>query len=488
MLHISFGPEDDLQGASASCVAVLTDAGFAEGAVFRRLDGMTQGALSRAVEAAGFKGDRQEVCSVLAPAVAFSRIVLVGCGAEVRPGDVEVAGAVAARTFKSVTRVMVAFDGAARDHALRAGLGAILGQYRFTKYQTKGEAAPTLTEVSLLVEYPDRAEWSALEALARGVIEARDLVSEPPNVLSPEVFVERIGALRELGVEIEVLDAPKMRDLGFGALLGVAQGSDNAPRTVLMRYRNTAEQGAPLAFVGKGVTFDSGGYSLKPAGSMEEMKTDMAGAAAVVGAIHTLAARKAKVDVIGVVGLVENMVSGGAMRPGDVVTSHSGQTIEVLNTDAEGRLVLADLLSYTRERFAPALMVDLATLTGAIVVSLGYHHAGLFANDDALAVDLTAAGLETGEALWRMPMGPDYDKALRSPIADMKNIGGRPGGSITAAQFLARFVGDTPWAHLDIAGTAWSSDAKPTSPKGATGFGVRLLDALVRRREERAVG
>jgi leucyl aminopeptidase len=279
---------------------------------------------------------------------------------------------------------------------------------------------------------------------------------------------------------VDVLGPAAMTELGFGALLGVAQGSVREARMVVMQWHGADDGGAkPVAFIGKGVTFDTGGISIKPAGGMEDMKWDMAGAGTVVGLMAALAGRQARVNAVGLVGLVENMPSGTAQRPGDVVKSYSGQTIEVLNTDAEGRLVLADVLWYCQEKFKPRFMVDLATLTGAIVVSLGHEHAGLFCNDEELAQQLLAAGTQTGEALWRMPLGEAYDKQLKSDIADMKNIGGRPGGAITAAQFIQRFVNGTPWAHLDIAGTAWSSKDAPCVPKGATAFGVRLLDRLV---------
>jgi len=276
-----------------------------------------------------------------------------------------------------------------------------------------------------------------------------------------------------------VLGPAEMAELGFGALLGVAQGSKNEARTVIMKWNGGTPGDKPVAFIGKGVTFDTGGISIKPAAGMEDMKWDMAGAGAVAGLMSALAGRKARINAVGLVGLVENMPGGNAQRPGDVVRSYSGQTIEVLNTDAEGRLVLADVIWYAQEKFEPRFMVDLATLTGAIIIALGHEHAGLFSNDDELSAKLLAAGTASGEKLWRLPMGKEYDKQIKSDIADMKNIGGRPGGSITAAQFIARFVNDKPWAHLDIAGTAWTTKDLATTPKGATGFGVRLLDQLV---------
>ncbi len=319
------------------------------------------------------------------------------------------------------------------------------------------------------------------EATALGVIAARTLVNEPANVLFPEEFANRAKELEKLGVEVEILDEAAMRGLGMGALLGVSQGSSREGRLVIMRWRG-APAGAdekPVAFVGKGVTFDTGGISIKPAGGMEDMKGDMAGAACVTGLIETLARRRARVDAIGAIGLVENMPGPDAQRPGDIVTSMSGQTIEIINTDAEGRLVLADVLWYVQDRFKPRFIVDLATLTGAILVALGQDHAGLFSNDDDLSEKLIAAGRETGEKLWRMPLGPAYDKLIDSKFADMKNTGGRHAGSITAAQFLQRYVNGTPWAHLDIAGTGMGSPIGDVNQSWGSGFGVRLLDRLV---------
>jgi leucyl aminopeptidase len=311
-------------------------------------------------------------------------------------------------------------------------------------------------------------------------------VAEPANVIYPETLAEQACTLERYGVAVEVLDEGAMRELGMGALLGVAQGSARPPRLVVMQWHGAgAHQPAPLAFIGKGVTFDTGGISIKPAAGMGDMKWDMAGSAVVIGLMRLLAARKAKVNAVGIVGLVENMPSGTAQRPGDIVTSMSGQTIEVLNTDAEGRLVLADAMWYCQDRFKPALMIDLATLTGAVIVALGHNNAGLFANDDELADRLIAAGKAVGEEVWRLPLADAYDRDLESDAADVKNIGGgRAAGSITAAQFLQRFVNKVPWAHLDIAGMAWSSKDAPTVPKGATAFGVRLLDRFVARHHE----
>src|SRR5947208_3455974 len=314
---------------------------------------------------------------------------------------------------------------------------------------------------------------------------ARDLVNEPANVLYPEEFARRAGSLKKLGVSVEVLDTRAMKRLGMNALVGVGQGSEHESRTVIMRWNGDKRDAAPVAFIGKGVCFDTGGISIKPAASMEDMKGDMAGAACVVGLMHVLAARKAKVNAVGAIGIVENMPDGKAQRPGDIVTTMNGQTIEIINTDAEGRLVLADVLHYVNTTFKPKFMVDLATLTGAIIVALGHEHAGLFANDERLAQQLVRAGIATGEKVWRMPLGPEYDKKIDSKFADMKNTGGRDGGSITAAQLLARFVDKTPWAHLDIAGTGMGSPQTDINKSWASGWGVRLLDRLVADHYER---
>ena len=323
--------------------------------------------------------------------------------------------------------------------------------------------------------------YGDFDAVAAGVHMARDLVNEPANHLFPVEFANRAKTLSKLGVQVEILNPAQMEKLGMGALLGVAQGSAHPPRMVVMRWNGGKRGEAPIAFIGKGVTFDTGGVSIKPAAGMEDMKGDMGGAACVVGLMMTLAKRKARANVVGAIGLVENMVDGNAQRPGDVVKSMSGQTIAVLNTDAEGRLVLADVLWYIQNRFKPEFMIDLATLTGAILVALGKEHAGLFSNNDELSTRLAEVGLETGEKVWRMPMGPEYDKMIDFEVADMKNIGGRNAGSITAAQFLQRFVNNVPWAHLDVAGTAMDSPKTPISQGWASGWGVRLLNRLVEK-------
>ena len=358
--------------------------------------------------------------------------------------------------------------------------GANLASYYFDSYFT--EKNDENNSVRLAVGGDALDENSALfqdrQALANGVFLARDLVFEPANKLYPGEFAARCSALSALGLEVEILDEAAMETLGMGALLGVGQGSRRDSFMVVMNWKGGGDE-APFALVGKGVTFDTGGISLKPAKGMEDMKWDMGGAAAVTGAMCAIAGRKVAKNVVGVIGLVENMPDGNAQRPGDVVKSMSGKTIEVINTDAEGRLVLADALHYTETRFKPQAMVNLATLTGAIIASLGKEYGGLFANSDDLVSQLVSAGEATGERLWQMPMGPAYDRMLKSHIADMKNIGGPYGGAITAACFLARFVEATPWAHLDIAGKAWSDSSTATVPKGGTGYGVRLLNRLI---------
>jgi leucyl aminopeptidase len=376
------------------------------------------------------------------------------------------------------------------DKALGSAEVAALGQglklraYAFDKYKTKkkDEDERKTTDIALMVHDTVGAKKALKTGLAivDGVNLARELVNEPPNVLYPETFAKRAKGLKDVGVEVEVLGEKALKKIGMGALLGVGQGSQNESLVVIMRWNGAKDaKTQPIAFVGKGVTFDTGGISIKPAGGMEDMKGDMAGAACVTGLMHALAARKAKVNAIGIIGLVENMPDGKAQRPGDIVTSLSGQTIEIINTDAEGRLVLADVLWHTQATMKPKFMVNLATLTGAIMVALGQEMAGLFSNNDELAERIAAAGKTTGERVWRMPLDPAYDKIIDSKFADVKNSGGRYGGSITAAQFLQRFVNDCPWAHLDVAGTAMAANTTETNRSWGPGWGVRLLDRMV---------
>ena len=491
MLDIAFAKPILPSGGGLALLLTEDDLG---GGGWGEWDRSLGGAISRAVAAADLKARRGAAITLLAPGGGLNRIVLVGLGkrAELDAPATEAAGAAAAAALSGEgtaavdARAVGGWAGrSAEAGAADAAMGAVLRAYRFDRYRTteKSEDKPKLSALKVLCEDPAaaKAAWAPRRAVAQGVFLARDLVSEPANVLDPPEFADRLRALEKLGVEVEVLGLKEMRKLGFGALLGVAQGSVKEPRTVVMRWNGSGAKKPekPLCFVGKGVTFDTGGISIKPAAGMEDMKWDMAGAGTVAGLMAALAGRRAKADVIGIVGLVENMPSGNAQRPGDVVRSASGQTIEVINTDAEGRLVLADVMWYAKKRFEPAFMIDLATLTGAIIVALGHEHAGLFSNDDGLAGRIEAAGKATGELAWRMPLGDAYDRQIRSDIADMKNVGGRPGGSITAAQFIGRFVDGCPWAHLDIAGTAWSSKDQPTAPKGATAWGVRLLDRMV---------
>jgi leucyl aminopeptidase len=373
------------------------------------------------------------------------------------------------------------------DFAAKLALAASLRSWRFDKYRTKlpAKQKPTLGSVTIIVGdvlAATEAAFAPLKAVIEGVSLTRTLVSEPANIIYPESFVALARAeLEPLGVGIEVLGEAAMREAGMGALLGVSQGSEREAQLLVMTWDGTGGTADPIAFVGKGVTFDTGGISLKPGAGMEDMKWDMGGAGAVTGAMRVLAGRKANAHVVGICGLVENMPDGKAQRPGDVVTTMSGQTVEVINTDAEGRLVLCDAITWVQKRFKPKTIVDLATLTGAIIISLGHEYGGIFANDDALADALQAAGRTTGDKLWRMPLGEAYDKMIDSPIADMKNVGERAAGSITAAQFIARFVDeDVKWAHLDIAGMAWASKPGTMWEKGATGYGVRLLDQYVK--------
>ena len=476
----------------AGILAVTVAADRALGTFGRDLDQRSGGQIARAIEAARFKGKAEEVLNLVAPAgLDVSRLLLVGIGADAGALTANNVGAavLAAVQFSGETDVALVVD----DHALKtepglfaaeAAFGAYLRSYRFDKYHSTltADKKPSITKVTVQVETTKDAKkaWDKLEKIADGIFLTRDVVTEPPNVIYPETLADRCVALEKIGLEVDVLDEKKMKKLGMGALLGVGQGSTQPPRLVVMKWNGGAKGDAPVAFVGKGITFDTGGISIKPAANMDDMKWDMGGSGTVIGLMAALAGRKAKVNAVGVVALAENMPDGNAQRPGDVVTSMSGQTIEVLNTDAEGRLVLADALWYCQDQFKPKFMVDLATLTGAVIVSLGNEHAGLFSNNDELAGKLTEAGLATGEKLWRLPLAPAYDKDIDSDIADMKNIG-RPmnAGSIIGAQFLQRFVNDTPWAHLDIAGTAWTKADKGMVPKGATAFGVRLLDRLV---------
>jgi leucyl aminopeptidase len=454
------------------------------------LDARLGGAVKRAIAATRFKGQMGQSVPILAPSgTSASRVVVVGAGKQAA-FDTRAAESAGAHAYNAVKdsgaeRLLLLMTPAGADLPPHAAFGVRLAAYRFDKYRTteKPEKKPSVARLDIACDDPKAAAraFKELASLADAISFARDLVSEPANVLYPAEYARRVAALSKLGLEIEVLGVKEMTRLGMGSLLGVGQGSARESQLVVMQWKGGAKDAQPVAFIGKGVCFDSGGISLKPAEGMEEMITDMAGSAAVAGAMYALAARKAKVNAVGVLGLVENMPDGAAQRPGDVVKSMSGQTIEVINTDAEGRLVLADAIWYCQDRFKPSFLVDLATLTGAIMIALGKELAGFYCTNDKLAENLQAASKTTGDALWRMPLVAEYDKLLDSRVADMKNTGVRHGGSITAALFIKRFTNQLPWAHIDMAGTAWKPSSQvPTIPSGATGFGVRLLDQLVR--------
>jgi len=471
-------------------VILVSDALAVPGAALQWTGEGAQALLTRAAAAERFKGKALAGLTLPSPeGASYERLIVVGVGPEderAKLDFVKLGGAIAGRlgAGRSAEIVLALPEGPVEaKQAADIALGLRLRAYAFDRYKTKSkdkdEAEPLTVTLRTADPSAVKKAVKTADAIAAGVIQARDLVNEPPNVLYPEEFADRAAKLEKLGVEIEILDEKALKKIGMRALLGVGQGSRRESRVAIMRWNGAKKDEKPVAFVGKGVTFDTGGISLKPGAGMEDMKGDMAGAACVVGLMQALAGRKAKVNAIGVIGLVENMPDGNAQRPGDIVTSLSGQTIEIINTDAEGRLVLADLLWYAKGRFEPKFMINLATLTGAIMVALGSEHAGLFSNDDELAQNLTASGLATGERVWRMPLSPEYDKLIDSQFADMKNTGGRYGGSITAAQFLQRFVGDTPWAHLDVAGTAMNSVKNDLNRSWGGGWGVRLLDRLV---------
>ena len=462
-----------------------------------KADKASGGAIARGIAVSRFTGKRGQLLEVLAPTGVFaSRIVLVGLGkASEFDGHAaeEIAAGVIGALSKSGEAAATLDIDLPKGAKLKAGtlaahlaMGARLKSYAFNHYRTKdlAEYESKLKKVTIATADATGAKkaWAPLEAVANGMFLARDLVNEPPNVLFPAEFAKRCRTLSKLGVKVEVLGVAEMTKLGMGALLGVGQGSVRESQLVVMHWGGGKKKDAPVAFVGKGVCFDSGGLSLKTGAGMMGMKGDMGGAAAVTGAIHALASRKARVNAVGVIGLVENMPDGNAQRPDDVVKSMSGQTIEVLNTDAEGRLVLADALTYAQTKFKPKFVIDLATLTGAIMVALGTEHAGLFSNDDKLANRIAEAGKAAGEPVWRLPLGHGYDKMIKSKIADMKNITGTTNaGSIAAAQFLQRFVEKgQAWAHLDIAGMAWQDgEQRGLIPSWGTGYGVRLLERLV---------
>ncbi|HKX92390.1 MAG TPA: leucyl aminopeptidase [Sphingomicrobium sp.] len=452
--------------------------------------GPARGPVAAALDRQRFDGDASSASEhFFDDSGTVRRLLVIGTGSATASETAEKLGGTAAARLLTSGEAKAVIDlsglGFDADAAARVGLAAALRSWRYDRYRTtlKDKQKPTLGEI-IIVGAPADAEQrfrSRWEPVIAGTALTRELVTEPPNIVYPESFVERARAsLEGTGVAIEVLDRPAMEKLGMGALLGVAQGSIREPRLLVLRWNGADKGAAPTAFVGKGVTFDTGGISIKPAQGMEAMKWDMGGAGAVVGAFKALALRKAKANLVGICGLVENMPGGNAQRPGDVVTTMSGQTVEVINTDAEGRLVLADAIAYVQRTDKPTTIIDLATLTGAILISLGHEWAGLFSNDETLAGELLKAGEASGDKLWRMPLAEPFDRLIDSPIADVKNVGPREGGSITAAHFIQRFVDEgVKWAHVDMAGKAWSDKASNTYEKGATGFGVRLLDQYV---------
>jgi leucyl aminopeptidase len=481
--------------SAADVLALPIEKGGVDRASFAGLDAAAQALVIAGANATKFDGEAGSIGEFVVSAEGgVRRIALLGIGGG-GDRDWEKAGGALTPRYLVGGTTQVAVDFASLDAPPTAqavatfAAAAVQRAWRYDVYRTKlpDKQKPTLTGLTLVNAPADTdSSWAAHDAVTQGMDLTRTLVAEPPNLLYPESFVDRVTrSVEGLGLEVEVLDIAAMTELGMGALLGVSQGSRRDGRLLALKWTGGGD--APtVALVGKGVTFDSGGISIKPAAGMEDMKWDMGGAGAVAGAMKALALRKAKANVVGVMGLVENMPDGNAQRPGDIVTSMSGQTIEVINTDAEGRLVLADAITWVQQVHKPATIVDLATLTGAMIIALGNEHGGLFANDDALAEQLTAAGLATGDKLWRFPLSEAYDKLIDSPIADMKNVGARGAGSITAAQFIQRFVDDgVKWAHLDIAGMVWSDKDGVNHAKGATGYGVRLLDRFVRDAFER---
>lgn len=468
------------------------------------LDKKTNGAIAKALKASKtFEGKAKQVCVLSGlSGTSAEHIIVLGLGntKNAKTTDLEDIGGTLAHVLKTrkllnatvLTDTIEGHDTA--DFAAHLAYGAVLRNYSFDIYKGKKEVAKPVNKIDFVLAGAAKAKkiFAPLQKIAAGVFLTRDLVSEPANELYPESFAARVKKeLTPLGVKVSVLTDKQMEKMGMGALMAVGKGSARPPRLAIMQYEGVPKSAPaaakkPIAFVGKGITFDTGGISLKPGPGMEDMKWDMGGAGVVSGLMKALAGRKAKVNVIGIIALAENMPSSCATRPGDVVTSLSGQTVEILNTDAEGRLVLADALWHVQEKFKPKMIVDLATLTGAIIIALGHEYGGVFSNDDDLPKQLMAAGEETCEPLWHMPMCKAWDKAMDSPIADIKNIsGGRDAGSATAAAFLERFIQKgTPWAHIDIAGVAWSKKVRPTVPKGGSGFGVRLLDNMVKTHYE----
>ncbi|MBR2536321.1 MAG: leucyl aminopeptidase [Hyphomicrobium sp.] len=502
-LDISFAA---LNAELEPITVVLAGDGVELGSKAKDLDSKSAGSIAKAAAAADYKGKHKATLEILAPAkIGVDRLIVAGTGKGGTLSELQlielggaILGAIQARKGASAS-VVIDIDGTedlkVEEIAATIAQGAFLRHYNFKKYHTKKNAEEAVADKNGLkklvfhVAHADKAKaaFQPLKAVANGVNLARELVNEPANILGPVELAEKTKALEKLGVDVEILDVKEMEKLGMGSLLCVGQGSARPSRMAVMVWNGAKgnKKQKPVCFVGKGVIFDTGGISIKPAAGMEDMKGDMGGAAAVVGVMHALAERKANVNAVGLIGCVENMPSGNAVRPGDIVTSMSGQTIEIINTDAEGRLVLADVLWYAQEKFKPKLIVNLATLTGAIMIALGKEFAGMFVNDEKLADELSQASRVTGEKIWRMPLDKAFDKAMDSRFADMKNAGGRWGGSCTAAAFLQRFIKDTPWCHLDVAGTAMDGAKTDFNTSWGSGWGVRLLDRFVADHHEK---
>ncbi|MFV0243772.1 MAG: leucyl aminopeptidase [Qingshengfaniella sp.] len=481
-LPIRFDPVklDDLAGLPGRVVVLVSPEGKLDQAG-RRMNRLTRGALERFAASKAFAdlkpGGAHDLSHPAGMAADALQVVKLDRRA---PVDVARKAGVAIGAARGQAALTVLAGSFQRVADLT--LGIVLRAYDFTDHKTdpKPEQAPA--PVTVMASNWDKLDAAGINALAEGVFFTRDLINEPANVLTTTEFARRLSTLSDLGVEVEVLDEDRLAELGMGMLLSVGQGSESPSKVVVMRWSGGGDE-APLALVGKGVVFDTGGISIKPAAGMEAMTMDMGGAGTVAGVMKTLALRKAPANVVGLVGLVENMPDGRATRPGDVVTSMKGDTVEVINTDAEGRLVLGDVMWYAQDRFQPAAMIDMATLTGAVIIALGHEKAGVFANEDAFAEAFLAAARAEGEGAWRLPLDPAYDEQLKSRIADFKNVGDRSAGSAVAAQFLQRFVREgTPWIHLDIAGVASTGSDSPYAPKGASGWGVLALDRLIRDR------
>ena len=456
---------------------------------FRELDKNLMSKINHAVSNENFEFNKFSSLEIInGKNSSFSKIIIISPGQKnlISGNDLAIIGGkinqISSKSKNKKVSILVANEFSDDESLVEIGFGATLNTYKFDKYKSKKKAIKQINEITIISKNANKLKnkFKQKNSVAEGIFLARDLVNEPSNILNPETYAKKIKGLSKIGLKVEVLNEAKMKKLGMWSLLGVGRGSQYESQLVIMKWDgNRGKKTKPLCFVGKGVCFDSGGISLKPGNKMEEMIGDMGGSAAVVGLMKALALRKAKVNVVGIVGLVENMPDGTAQKPGDIVKSMSGQTIEIQNTDAEGRLVLADALWYAQDKYKPEIMIDLATLTGAIVMSLGNKMAGIFSNNDDLSEKLLDAGIDSGDNVWRLPLSESYDKMINSKFADMKNIGIGGAGSITAAQFLKRFVNKVPWVHIDIAGTATGMEKSSINTSWATGFGVNLLNTLI---------